>query len=148
MKEYMRLMRTVRISLETTRTSLLGTSPEQMSKRLNLMPTWMKRRSQMQRRITSVKGWWRSPSPKKKKLELELPGGKALIVKTYGRNVGYKKIAISDGQSSSQQHKKPSQISIADGKRPSTAVRKSLVGNTILPTRPLLTLIFDSTTPS
>ena len=59
-----------------------------------------------------------------------------------------KKIAISDGQSSSKQHKKPSQISIVDGKRPSTAVGKSLVGNTILSTRPLLTLIFDSTTPS
>ena len=59
-----------------------------------------------------------------------------------------KKIAINDGQSLSQQHKKPSQISIVDGKRPSTAVGKSLVGNTILPTRPLLTLIFDSITPS
>ena len=59
-----------------------------------------------------------------------------------------KKIAINDGQSLSQQHKKPSQISIVDGKRPSTAVGKSLAGNTILPTRPLLTLIFDSITPS
>ena len=59
-----------------------------------------------------------------------------------------KKIAINDGQSLSQQHKKPSQISIVDGKSPSTAVGKSLVGNTILPTRPLLTLIFDSITPS
>ena len=59
-----------------------------------------------------------------------------------------KKIAISDGQSSSQQHRKPSQIRIADGKRPSRAIGKSLVGNTILPVRPLLTLIFDSTTPS
>ena len=59
-----------------------------------------------------------------------------------------KKIAISDGQSLSQQHKKLSQISIVDSKRPSTAVGKSFVGNTILPTRPLLTLIFDSITPS
>ena len=58
-----------------------------------------------------------------------------------------KKIAICDGQSSSQQHRKLSQISIADGKRPLTAVGKSLVGNTILSTRPLLTLIFDSITP-
>ena len=55
-----------------------------------------------------------------------------------------KKIAISDGQSLSQQHKKPMQISIADGKRPSMAVGKCLVGNTILPTRPLLTLIFET----
>ena len=59
-----------------------------------------------------------------------------------------KKITISDGQRSSQQHRKPSQISIANGKRPSRAVGKSFVGNTILPARPLLTLIFDSTTPS
>uniref|UniRef100_A0A7N2KTD8 Major facilitator superfamily (MFS) profile domain-containing protein n=1 Tax=Quercus lobata TaxID=97700 RepID=A0A7N2KTD8_QUELO len=44
-----------------------------------------------------------------------------------------KKIAISDGQSSSQQHKKPSQISSVDGKRPSTSVgsttRKTLESN-------------------
>ena len=58
-----------------------------------------------------------------------------------------KKIAISDGQSSSQQHKKPSQISSVDGKRPSTSVGKSLVDNTILPTRPSLTLISDSKKP-
>ena len=54
-----------------------------------------------------------------------------------------KKIAISDGQRLSQQHKTPSQIRSADGKRPSTSVGKSLVDNTILPTRPSLTLIFD-----
>ena len=40
-----------------------------------------------------------------------------------------KKIAISNGQSSSQQHRKPSQISIANNIRPSTAIRKSLVDN-------------------
>ena len=59
-----------------------------------------------------------------------------------------KNIVISDGQSSSQQHRKSSQISVANGKRPSRAIGKSLVGNTILLAMPLLTLIFDSTTPS
>ena len=59
-----------------------------------------------------------------------------------------KKIAICDGPTSSQQHRKLSQISIADGKRPLTAVGKSLVDNIILLMRPSLTLIFDSTTPS
>ena len=54
-----------------------------------------------------------------------------------------KKIAISDDQSLSQQHKKPSLISSADSKKPSTSVGKSLVDNTILPTRPSLTLIFN-----
>ena len=55
-----------------------------------------------------------------------------------------KKIAISDNQSLSQQHKKSSLISSADGKKLSMSVGKSLVGNTILPTRSSLTLIFLS----
>ena len=58
-----------------------------------------------------------------------------------------KKFAIRDSQSLMQQHKKSSQISSADGKRPPTSVGKSLVGNTIIPTRPSLTLIFDRKKP-
>ena len=73
----------------------------------------------------------------------ELEANTKRVVGTYTT----KKIAISDGQSSSQQHKKPSQISSVDGKRPSISVGKSLVDNTILPTRPSLTLIFDSKKP-
>ena len=59
-----------------------------------------------------------------------------------------KKISISDSQSLSQQHKKSSLISSADGKKLSTSVGKSLVGNTILPIRSSLTLIFDRKKPS
>ena len=84
------------------------------------------------------------------KLEVEEPDTKKNreIRQMKKDNHTTKKIAISDGQSSLQQHKQPSQISITDDKRPSTAVGKSLVGNTILPTRPSLTLIFDSKTLS
>ena len=64
------------------------------------------------------------------------------------RDPTIKKIAISDGQSLSQQHKKPSPISSADGKKPLTSISKSLVSNTILLTRLSLTLIFDRKKPS
>mgnify|MGYP006972275581 CR=1 FL=1 len=70
------------------------------------------------------------------------------VHKKKGSGCTTKNKLICDGQSSSQKHKKPSQIRITDGKKPSTSVGKSLVGNTILPTRPSLTFIFDSKTPS
>ena len=44
--------------------------------------------------------------------------------------------------------KKPSQIRITDGRNPLVSVDKDLINNTILPTRPPLTLIFDSETSS
>ena len=44
--------------------------------------------------------------------------------------------------------KKPSQIRITDGKNPLASVDKGLINNTIFPTRPPLTLIFDNETPS